>query len=131
MQAEELISILIHLSRVDNKFDEFEFSYILNVGRYVGLADPIVESLIKDPELTDLTIPSSEEDRMTILYYLLFLMKIDQNISKEEKDLIQHYGFKLGFSKIMVDDFIDLMETYKESQVPTSKMIEIIKKYQN
>ena len=131
MKAEELISILIRLSKSDNHFDEFEFGYIVNVGKHLKVPSHIIESLVKDPFVDEIQIPKSEQDRMTILYYLLFLMKIDQNIKDEEKDMIQHYGFKLGFPRAMINDFIHLMEEYKESKVPISQMLEIIKKYKN
>ncbi len=131
MQAEELISILINLSKIDDNFNEFEFSYILNVGRHIGVPDHIVESLLKDPYITSIEIPDKEEERMTILYYMLFLMKIDHKINDKEKDMIQHYGFKLGFSRSMLEDFISLMERHKETRVPTDEMISIIRRYQN
>lgn len=131
MKAEELISILIRLSKSDKHFDEFEFGYIINVGKHLDVPNHIVESLVKDPFIEDIQVPKSEQERMAILYYLLFMMKIDQNIREEEKDMIQHYGFKLGFSRGMINDFIHLMEEYKESRVPISEMLEIIKKYKN
>ena len=131
MQPEELISILVHLSFSDNHFDTSELSYILNVGRHLGVGDHIVESMIKDPYVVDIQIPEPEEDRMTILYYMLFLMKIDRKINEEERGLIHHYGFKLGFSRAQIDDFLDLMAHYKDSRVPTDEMISIIKRYKN
>ncbi|MBT8189837.1 MAG: TerB family tellurite resistance protein [Saprospiraceae bacterium] len=131
MKAEELISILIRLSRADNHFDKYEFGYIINVGKHLDVPNHIIESLIKDPFVDSIKTPRSEQDRMTILYYLLFMMKIDRNITEEEKDMIQHYGFKLGFSRSMINDFIHLMEEYRNTTVPIPEMLEIIKKYKN
>jgi len=131
MEAEELISILIHLSKIDEHFDQFEFAYILNVGRSIGVEDKVVESMIKSSEMTQVEMPKKEEDRMTVLYYLLFLMKIDNEITEEEMALIHHYGFKLGFNIAMIEDFIMIMEKYKHSNVPIAEMLEIIKRYQN
>ena len=131
MQPEEIISILIHLSASDNHFDATELSYILNVGKHLGVKDHIVESLIRDPFIREINIPEKEEDRMTILYYMLFLMKIDRNINEEERNLIHHYGFKLKFSRAQLNDFLDLMDHYKDTRVPTNEMIEIIKRYKN
>lgn len=132
MNSEEVLSVLVKLSKADSYFDEFEFTYLLKVGRHLGVADHRVEELIKSSEkqLT-LNIPQKEEDRMTIIYYMLFLMKIDTIINEEEKEVIHHYGFKLGFSAAMMNDFISLMEKNKFKRVSTEQMLDIIKKYQN
>jgi len=131
MKSEELLSALIQLSRADNYFDEFEFTYLLKVGKHMGIDDDKVETMIKDNRIIELTIPKSEEDRITIIYYMLFLMKVDTIINDEEKELIHHYGFKLGFSKAMIEDFINIMEKNKFKNVETKDMLDVLRKYQN
>lgn len=131
MNSQELLSALIRLSRIDEYFDEFEFSYLLKVGRHLDIDDKRVESMIKESTALPLTIPKSEEDRMTILYHMLFLMKIDKVISDEEKELVHFYGFKLGFPAEMIDDFIKVMEKHKFSKVGPNEMLNVIRKYQN
>ena len=131
MNAEELLSALIRLSRIDEYFDEFEFSYLLKLGRHLGIEDKTVESMIKHGSTLTLSIPKSEQERMVILYHMLFLMKIDQIITDQEKELVHFYGFKLGFSAEMVDDFISLLEEHKYDSIPKEKMLAVIKKYQN
>lgn len=131
MKSAELFSALIQLSRADNYFDQFEFSYLLKVGRHIGLEDKLVESMIKENTALPLSIPKDEKDRMTILYYMLFLMKIDNIISEEEVELVHHYGFKLGFSSQMLSDFIQVMEKNKFKEVDQKELLEIIRKYQN
>lgn len=131
MQEEELLSILIKLSRVDDYFDEFELGYLIKVGQHLGLDNDRVEHMIKNPKELPLSIPPSEEKRMQVLYYLLFLMKIDTVISEQEIETVHHYGFMLGFSRPMIDEFIILMKDHRFKQVPTKMMIDIIRKYQN
>jgi uncharacterized tellurite resistance protein B-like protein len=131
MQGEELISLLVHISKSDNHFDDFELSYILQVGQAVGLNQYQIEETIRAEDTLDPTFPKTEQERMNILYYMLFLMKIDQNVSHKEKELIHHYGFKLGFSKAMLDEFVHLISKHQNSNVPTNQMLSIIKKYQN
>lgn len=131
MNQEELLSILIKLSRVDDHFDEFELGYLLKVGHHLGINNDRVEEMIKRPVDMKINIPSSEEKRMQVLYYLLFLMKVDNFISEEEVESIHHYGFMLGFPKPMIDEFIDVMNEHRFRQVPTEVMLKIIRKYQN
>jgi len=132
MSSEEVLKILIQLSKADNYFHEFEFSYLLKVGRHLEIEDDKVETLIQRTDTTRFTeIPQKEEDRMVIIYYMLFLMKIDHKITEEEKELVHHYGFKLGFSAPMIDEFIDIMEKNKDKNVETDKMLSVLRKYQN
>lgn len=131
MRAEELLSVLIKMSRVDNYFDEYEFGYLLKVGAYLGIPNYTVEDMIKNPQEVSFKVPAEEEKRMQVLYYLLFLMKIDRVITEEEIETVHHYGFKLGFSKPMIDEFVDVMKEHRYEDVPTEIMINIIRKYQN
>jgi len=131
MNPEELLSALIQLSKVDSNFDEFEFTYLIKVGDHIGLSDYRVEEMIKNTEKISLSIPQKEQDRMQILYYMLFLMKIDEKVSEEERKLVHHYGFKLGFAVEMIDDFIKLITDNLDKKVSTQDMLAIIKKFQN
>lgn len=131
MDAKGLIATLIKLSKSDHYFDQFELTYILKVGAHLGLDNELVEQMINQNNNTDIEIPEKEQDRMTLLYYMLFLMKIDTIVTDEEKDMIHHYGFKFGFSKPMMDEFISVIEAHKFRKVPPEKMIQIITKYQN
>lgn len=131
MKSEELFSALIQLSKADNYFDQFEFSYLLKVGNHLGIEDVQVESMIKENTKLPLSIPKNEKDRMTILYYMLFLMKVDNIINEEEIELVHHYGFKLGFSFNMISEFIAVMERNKFKTVDQKELIDVIRKYQN
>jgi len=131
MKSEELLSALIQLSKADNYFDEFEFTYLIKVGKHLGLANEVVERMIKNSEVLPLQIPKDEKERITIIYYMLFLMKINQIITDEEKEVVHHYGFKLGFSSAMIEDFIGVIEQNKFDKVETKEMVDIIRKYHN
>ena len=131
MQGEELISLLVQLSKSDNQFDDFELSYILQVGQAVGLDQVQIEDAIRSSTHKEPTFPKSEQERMNVLYYMLFLMKIDKEVSQKETELVHHYGFKLGFSKAMLDDFIHIISSHTDKRVPADRMLEIIRKYQN
>lgn len=131
MDSRELLSALIQLSKVDNHFDQFEFAYLLKVGQAMKLDNDVVEDMIKEGRSISLQIPEKEEDRMTILYYMLFLMKVDTIVTNEEKELLHHYGFKLGFSTEMIKEFVIVMEEHKFKKLDTNKLLDIIKKYNN
>lgn len=131
MIKEELISILLQLSKADLNFENQEYAYIHEVGKNMGMERLEVEKIIHSDYKYNLTIPPSEQDRMNILYYLLFLMKVDKSVTDQETKLIYHFGFKLGFSEKMLDDFIQLVFLHQKGKVPIEDMLNIIRRYQN
>lgn len=131
MNSEELIQLLVRFSRSDDNFSDAEFVYVLHVAERLGIDRNKLEDLIRIPAGKSVSVPSSEHERMRIFYYLLFLMKIDKHINPQEIELVHHFGFKLGFSRAMINDFIDLISEYTEERVPASEMLDIIRKYQN
>ena len=131
MEAREILSILIKLSRIDNKLNEAELGYLVKAGVNLQMPNHEVEDLIKNSTQLPFTPPASEQDRMKVLYYMLFLMKIDAEIAEEEQDMLHHYGFKLGFSKHMIDDFIQIIVDHRHTRVPTELMLDVVRKYQN
>ncbi len=131
MQKHSLIRILGEMSKIDNLLDEVELAYIFQVGAFLGFTEGEVRALMASGSSGHIPVPSSEKDRMTVLYHLLFLMKVDKNISDAEKALVHHYGLKLGFSALMIQDFLNLIEHHAHKRVPEEAMLEIIKKYLN
>ena len=131
MSSEQLLSTLIKLSRIDDFFDQFELTFLIKVGHELKIDDSRVEELIQKPLDGDFDVPASERDRMNILYHMLFLMKIDTIVTEEEIEMVHHYGFKLGFPKPMLDEFISVVEQHKFKPIPTDLMLDIIRKYQN
>lgn len=131
MEPEELIKLLVFFSKADDHFDDQEFLYILNVGERIGLPQDYIEDTIRSAEDPVFKAPPDEQERMRIFYYLLFLIKADKQLDDAELKLLQHFGFRLGFSRAMVNDFVDLITHYKDYEVPTQAMIDIIRKYQN
>ncbi len=131
MDAKELIKLLVYFSKADNEFKGEEFAFILNVATKLGITQDQVEHIVRNPGSFELEAPDSEQSRMQIMYYLLFLMKIDKSVDEDEAALVHHFGFRLGFSRGMINDFIDLMKHHQDSRVPSSGMLDIIRRYQN
>lgn len=131
MNSEELIKLLIQFSKSDSEFNEKELVYILNVATRLDVGQSQLEDWIKSAPVVDISVPESEQERMRVFYYLLFLMKIDRQVSDQEVEAIHHFGFKLGFSRAMINDFVDVVKNHTDKEIPVSVMIDIIKRYQN
>lgn len=129
-KKKNILSILIKMIKEDGHFSPLEYRYISLLGGKFGIIDAELEVLMKTPILAT-TIPSAEPDRMTIMIYILLLMKADRHISRQEEQMIFHYGFRLGFREPMLRDFVLVIKTYSNAKLPPHLLIEKVKTYLN
>lgn len=119
-----LIQLLYQMAYIDGHFDEAEKSFISQV-----IEDHAAdgESLIEGK----MEIPREEKDRMTILYYLLFLIKIDGRIDEGERKFAHKFGMLLGFRVDMIEGMLNVMEDHLDEKLPDDKLISIVRQYLN
>lgn len=123
--------MLVKMARADGELDEAEWFFIKHIADKMGLTDDELTEAIK-ADLSSITdVPKEEKDRVTYLYHLLFLMRMHDKISEDEKKLCRGLGFRLGFSPYMVDDMIELMIDYLGRDLPPDEMFNRVKKYLN
>ena len=130
-QKQTHILTLLMLAEADDRDHVNEIRFINNVAGRIGLSESDVQEIDKHPERLTFSLPESEEDRMTVLYDLLFLMKIDGDVAEEEKELVRELGVRLGFRISMVEEFIQTIAKYVGQQVPSNALLDIIRKYMN
>lgn len=130
-QKQTHILTLLMLAEADDHDHENEVRFINNVAGRIGLSESDVIEIDQHPERLTFSLPESEVDRMTVLYDLMFLMKIDGSVVEEEKELIRELGLRLGFRIDMVEEFILTMAKYIGVAVPPTELLDIIKKYMN
>lgn len=126
-----LLKILVHLARADGHIQEEEFSYLLFVATRLHVETEELRDLCKGNEEFNEFLPHDEQDRMNVLYHLLFLMDADKIVDKREEAIVYHFGHRLGFSELMVRDFIQVFRIDDLDDLPPTVMLDIIKKYQN
>lgn len=129
-KRENIVSIVSLMSKVDGKIHENEFVYLIKLGLSLGLTDDKVREIIyADEEFV--FVPKSEEDRVTILYYLIFLIKVDGVIDTEEVNLMHHFGLKLGFSPLLISNIIDVIKSETLEEMGHDSLLNEVKKYLN
>lgn len=129
-KKQNILSIMLSMSKVDNVIHDNEMMYIVQLGLSMGMTEESIREIARGNS-PNLFVPSSETDRMTILYYLVFLIKIDGIISEEEKELLHHFGLKLGFNHLMVANIIRVVQANLGQKLPPNALIEEIRKYLN
>ena len=130
-QKQTHILTLLMLAEADGRDHENERRFINNVAKRLGMTEVDVEEIDKHPERLTFSLPNSEMDRMTVLYDLLFLMKIDGEVAEEEVELVRELGTRLGFRIGMVNEFIQTITEYVGREVPDNALLDIIRKYMN
>ena len=129
-KKENILAIIVEVSKVDGGIHENEMLWILQLGFSMGMNEEEIRD-ITIKEDSKLFIPSSEKERMTILYYLVFLIKVDGKITEEEQNILHHFGLKLGFNHLMVANIIRVVQANLGNKLPPDAIINEVRKYLN
>ncbi len=123
--------MLIKLSDADHRSDPDEARFINDVAKKLGLTLQDIDNIHHHPEEFRFTLPDNMLDRMRQFYHLLFLMQIDGEITREEREMCRQLGFRLCLNPPLMDDLINVMIDNLNKRVPEGEMLEMIKKYLN
>jgi len=119
-----IIQLLYQMAYADGQFSEPEKQYITAIMEKEGIT---IESL--QEEIVE--VPTEESERMKILYYLLFMIRVDGTITEQERAFTLKFGVLLGFRETMVVDMIQVMEQYLHEPLPQDELVKVIQKYLN
>lgn len=126
-----LLRLMVAVTKADAHIKEGEFSYLLYLCNKLHINPERIRNFVATDTNLDSFLPTTEKERMDILYHLLFTMKSDGEVHPMEEIILYRLAFKLGFSEEMVRDFIELMKKYQVDAVPVQEMIDIIRKKNN
>ena len=126
-----IISLLVIQAKIDNEFSIIEKKYLKYAGGQMKLNDEEIAGIRLNPSQFIIAPPPGESQRITILYYLLFMMRADQKVTIEEEELCYKVGLHLGFREEMVRNLIGVMKEYLHKQLPPYAMLNEIKPYLN
>jgi len=126
-----IIALLFKLMGADDEENPKELEYIMHIGDRLGLTDDDLKEVSFHMDDYPLQPPAEEKDRITILYYLLFLMKADGIIRPEEEEFLYRFGMKLGFRPEMLQELIGVLKRYVDESVPPAELYGKIQTYLN
>ena len=125
------IFLLLMLAEADDKEHPNELRFINNVAGRLGMSVSEVHDIDTNPTDLTLELPTTPVDRMTLMYDMLWLMKIDGSVVQDEKDLVMEIGLRLGFRQSMIKELIEVISQYIGQPVPPNALLDIIRKYSN
>jgi len=126
----QVLRVLKSLSESDGEISQVERDFMQQLGQQYGLTKVEVASELGNGE-DEVILPLAEHERMMVLYYLVFLMQSDGDITRSEELSIYHFGHRLGFREELLTNFIGLANKYQGDQVPAEEMLEKIRVFMN
>ena len=120
------IYLLKRVALADQTFQMTEQRYMDQAAAHLGIDRDVLNEIT--PDNYDVKrMPSMEQDRMTILYYLLFLAEADGVILNEEKSEIRKIGFELGFRDTQILKMLEILENNKGNRLDSEELINVIR----
>jgi len=126
-----VVALLFTMSSIDGHIDPLERKFVYGVAQELGLDMATVQEVIAAPERFEIQPPPPEQERMSILYYVLFTMSVDGVIRKEEEVLCYKIGLKLGFNEHLTRDLINVMKRFLNKEIPSNALLDEVKKHMN
>lgn len=120
------IYLLKRVALADKTFQMTEQRYLDQAAHHLDIDRQTLNSITpEDYEVK--SMPAREQDRMTILYYLLFLSQADGVILNEEKSEIRKIGFELGFRDTQIVKMIDIIESNDKRRFDPEELLKVIR----
>lgn len=126
-----VLALLVKMSLVDGHIAPIERKFIHGVAQELGLDLVALEEVLTNPERYEISPPPPEQERMSILYYVLFTMSVDGVIHEKEENLCYTIGLKLGFNEHLTRDLINVMKRFLNKEIPRNALLNEVKKHMN
>ena len=98
------ISLLVHLSKVDNHIAQPETKMIHHLGEQNGLSYDEVENLIDNPGELPKVNDLDPDTKFDYLFSIVQLMKVDGKVYQSEIDFCEKVAMRLGYKPGVVAD---------------------------
>lgn len=126
-----VLALLLEMANADKEMEPIELDYIRSLAGNMGMTQMDIQEAMDHPDDYKFKSPADEHSRMTIMYYLLFLMRSNGIINLKEEAVAFKAALKLGFSQSLTQDLINVVKTYLVDDIPPDAMLKNIKKYLN
>ncbi len=118
-KIEEFVSMLVHLSKIDNHVADEECKLIHYIGEQNGLSSDMVEGLIDNPHAIPSFNDIAREDKFQYLFDVIQLMKVDGKVFSSEINFAEKMALKLGFKAGVVAELSAYI--YSDPEITTNK----------
>jgi uncharacterized membrane protein YebE (DUF533 family) len=103
------IKNLLALARADGHMHPKEEALLYKIGKRYGLKDRHVKELIETNEKYEVIVPDNHNDKMNLLYDLIWMVFADEVIDKQEiafcEEAVKNFGMKKELVAWLVKEF--------------------------
>lgn len=125
----QIISDMLRMAKADNVIHEREYDFILVVAKRMGITKSEVDDLAENPQ--NKMVYTTEMQRLTQFHRLLLVMNVDDETHFVEIDALRNYGLKLGIRPEAVEQILGEMPDYEHKMIPSHRLVEIFKRFNN
>ncbi len=126
-----LLALFVQLAKSDNDVDDNEIQFIEDIREKLGVSPEDLTNIWENENDYPLDSPESERHRMTILYQLLYLTKIDGVVTREEEVFVHKVALKLGINGQLTSELIEVVKQHIGTEIKPNDLLDVIKKYMN
>jgi len=127
-----LIRQLYQISKADNKIEPAEKKFLYELALSIDLPIEALEDILDEkPSYIKEKIPISFEDRILQIYRLALMMKIDNDVSKEEIQTLKSIALELGLHPEAVTVLLERLQESPEGVLEYNELKEIFETYHN
>ena len=106
MDVTAQLKLMIGLAQIDGVFVEHEKKFIRNIGRANGLSDSDIDPLFDQRHSVVVPDNLKSEEKFDCLFNLVQLMKIDQQLYKEELLFCSRIASVLGYDREVMGELL-------------------------
>lgn len=105
--------------------------FISNVATSLGLTTVELDEVRDYATRIECPIPKDEGARVGYFYHVLFLLRMNGEISKEDQELCRSMGFRLCLNPLMVNELMEVISKYENEEIPEEVMLNTVKRHYN
>jgi len=132
MSTEEKLSALSQLiafARTGKAIKDVEYDFLVLIANQIGVTKEAFDELLLNP-VPHINL-QSESERIVQFHRLLLLMNVDKEIEASELEKIHQLGLKMGLNIQAIDKTLEIMQKYKNNNIPPEVLLSIFKTYYN
>lgn len=126
-----LLAVFVQLAKSDNDIDDSEIQFIEDIREKLGISKEDLKEIWDNHDQYPLEPPKSERHRMTILYQLLYLTKIDGVVTQEEEHFVHTTALRLGISGQLTADLLHIVKNHIGTSIEPEMLLDTIRKHMN
>lgn len=122
LAKEEQLSILVHLSKVDNFIADQERNLIHSIGAKHGLSHDEIEKIIEQPlDIKHDMRGLPPDEKFEYLFNIVQLMKVDKKVYQKEIDFCEKIAYQLGYKPGVIAELSAYI--YSDPSIMTKRSI--------